>query len=224
MNTTPNKKKLNVQWFPTLCNHNVLELLDKLYSEEIKQVKREDIDLYRIYWKDSTINSSCVFSSEGLDYYIDDSGDVVYTKVKEEKEEKVDKRNHKDVQKIKTDISRNQHLSFDHFISTVDTLLYFENMVENDRYSLQDITSWDYKSSLDVTISRTIERQSFLEATYKMIGIEKTPEEIENIMEKYSTWFYVSLKRIYKKYIDEDYEIEEEERDGEGESNNHIFI
>jgi hypothetical protein len=104
MNITPNGKKLNVQWFPTLCPHNVLELLDKVYSDEIKKVNREDIDLYRIYWKDSTINSSCVFSSEGLDYYIDDNGDVISTKEKEEKEENVDKYNNQTVEKIRNEI------------------------------------------------------------------------------------------------------------------------
>jgi hypothetical protein len=129
-----------------------------------------------------------------------------------------------ELRRIKRDIFRRQFMSFDDFVATIDTLLYFENMVDSDRYTLADISSWNYNANLIPSVQcRTIERYSWLEMAYKMFDVKKTPEQLEALLEKYSTWFYTLLKKLYKKYIDPYYDVVSY-RDGDEDSSCHIFL
>ena len=126
--------------------------------------------------------------------------------------------------KLEKDITKNAKKSFEDFFATIDTLDYFYEMRDNTgKYDITDIIQWDYKKNLDKSVQRSIERQSFLTTTYKYLNENKTEKEITDILEKYETWFYVLIKKIYKKYIDKDYEIETY-NDGEGDNEQHIIM
>jgi hypothetical protein len=134
------------------------------------------------------------------------------------------KKSDKTVIAIQNEITPRLKRSFPAFVAGIDTLLYLDNMIESDRYTLEDIKTWDYKKNLNAGMSRIIEKRKWLEKIYRDILSQSiTDEKIDAIIDRYQTWFYVLLKRIYKKYFDSEYEIEGS-NDGEGDSANHIFM
>jgi len=100
------------------------------------------------------------------------------------------------------------------FMKRFSNILYVKNMIKSDRYTTYDIKSYSINNSDDMIF----ETKKALKEFYK----EYNPGSIvniKNIMEKYQGWTRgIMFQRLYKKYVNEDHDVDESEKNNEYEN------
>jgi hypothetical protein len=112
-----------------------------------------------------------------------------------------------DISTRRREIVARMRESFSDFLCAIDSLCYFDYMVESGRYTESEILEWNYIENFDPYLERAIDRRVWLEKIYSLLGVDDV--DIDLVLEKYDGWFYTALHRIYKKYIDQNHKVHE---------------
>ena len=103
----------------------------------------------------------------------------------------------------------NKKKTYARFWSYIASRLYIKNMIEKSRYTLDDMKTYNLESDLKEK-EIVLDIVSTLTEFYSLYSKE-TVKDVDKIVEKYKTWYSVLLQRLYKKYIDEDFEVVEDQ-------------
>lgn len=99
--------------------------------------------------------------------------------------------------------------SYERFWSYMVLRLYIKYMAESDRYELEDMETYDLKKDL-AQKEIILNIADTLKEFYSLYSPDSV-KDIENILEKYRTWYSVLLQKLYRKYIDKDFEVDEDQ-------------
>jgi hypothetical protein len=93
------------------------------------------------------------------------------------------------------------------FLNYVNADIYLSDILDNDRYTTEDVKDINIQKDFfknDIVLNINV----FLQYLYKnILKVEKDDDFLENIINKYTGAYILLLERIYKKYINDDFEV-----------------
>jgi ABC-type transport system involved in Fe-S cluster assembly fused permease/ATPase subunit len=99
-------------------------------------------------------------------------------------------------------------MTFINFLKLIDTSLYIEYMIHSDRYTNDDIINFDIEKYFN-TDEMVIDTKEALIYFYDKFNKEMDEEHIDKIMEEYEGNSIYLFQRLYKKYIDKKFIVNE---------------
>ena len=96
------------------------------------------------------------------------------------------------------------------FWAYIASRLYIKNMIKEDKYTVDDLKTYDLKKDLK-SKEIVLDAIGALTEFYRLYEPNKGSKEINDIVTKYKTWYSVLLQRLYKKYIDSNFEVDKDQ-------------
>lgn len=178
----------------------------KLYKQFTDEGSPDSISFVLMYFApDGTIEW------DDLEDEFDDDSEFIETVRLNQNQKK--KSNKKDLLNLEIENKENEflkyykkHKNFDNFLRYINSRIYLYDAKRSSRYTIKDISEIKIKDMFKDEILINVE--VFLMYLYnEYLNISKTQNEIDTLISKYNTWNYVLIERIYKKHIDENFNV-----------------